>query len=417
MFQTFRAPPDDSIADEVWVFPTMRRGGRFVYAFDVSNPALPPLLQWRKGCVDDATCSPGFEGIGQTWSTPSVARINGFSPTNPVIIMGGGYDSCEDTNDPSPVNTCTPASTKGNKVYVINARTGDLIRAFDTDRSVPADVTLIDRNFDGSVDHAYVVDTGGNLYRIDFATTDTSPALLAPAAWSITKIAYTAGGFRKFLFAPAALPAGNRVYLAFGSGDRERPLISNYPYVTNPPTGVQNRFYTFQDTFNTSGVDLDLDVRVKDFTSNVAGTTTLGPNDLGWRMDLNAGRGEQTVTSAVIFGGLIFFSTNRPVATPPGACAANLGEARGYAVNLLTACGAVGTEALCGGTRSGIFTGGGLPPSPVTGTVMIGGKPVTVMIGGIQRGGGASSPIGSQKVKPTISQTRSRLYWYTQGDK
>ncbi len=400
-------------SSQVWVFPTMRRGGRFVYAFDVTTPATP-ILRWRKGCVDDATCSPGFEGIGQTWSTPSVATINVNGTPTPVVIMGGGYDSCEDTGDPSAVNTCTPATTKGNKVYVINALTGALIRAFNTDRSVPADVTLIDRNFDGSVDHVYVVDTGGNLYRIDFV--DSKLVSLASAAWSITKIAYTAGGFRKFLFAPAALPAGDRVYLAFGSGDRERPLISNYPYVTNPPTGVQNRLYMFQDTFNASGVDLD-GGSVRDFTGNVAGTTSLGPNDLGWRMDLNAGRGEQTVTSAVIFGGLVFFSTNRPVSAPPGACASNLGEARGYAVNLLTACGAVGTEALCGGVRSGIFTGGGLPPSPVTGTVMIGNKPVTVMIGGISREGGASSPIGAQKVKPTISPTRSRLYWYTQGDK
>jgi hypothetical protein len=53
----------------------------------------------------------------------------------------------------------------------------------------------------------------------------------------------------------------------------------------------------------------------------------------------------------------------------------------------------------------------------VTGTVPVDGKPVTVMIGGINREGGASSPIGAQKVKPTIAQIRSRIYWYRQGDK
>jgi type IV pilus assembly protein PilY1 len=137
----------------------------------------------------------------------------------------------------------------------------------------------------------------------------------------------------------------------------------------------------------------------------------------GWYFNLNNGTGEQGVTSSLIFGGLVFFSSNRPVATPPGACANDLGEARGYAVNLLTASGAVGTEALCGGTRSGIFIGGGLPPSPVTGVVPVDGVPVTVMIGGIQRTGGSSSAIGSQRVKPTISQKRSRIYWYRDGDK
>jgi type IV pilus assembly protein PilY1 len=64
-----------------------------------------------------------------------------------------------------------------------------------------------------------------------------------------------------------------------------------------------------------------------------------------------------------------------------------------------------------------VFRGGGLPPSPVTGTVPINGKPVTVMIGGIQRGGGASAPIGAQRVTPTITQRRSRVYWYTDTDK
>ncbi|MCD6041747.1 MAG: hypothetical protein K0R40_1350, partial [Burkholderiales bacterium] len=95
----------------------------------------------------------------------------------------------------------------------------------------------------------------------------------------------------------------------------------------------------------------------------------------------------------------------------------NLGEARGYAVNLLSGSGAADTLGICGGTRSGVFVGGGLPPSPVTGVVPVGGKLVTVMIGGVQRGGGVSAPIGAQRVTPTITQRRSRIYWYTDGDK
>ena len=38
---------------KVWIFPTMRRGGRMIYAFDVTNswdPAIPPVLKWRIGC-------------------------------------------------------------------------------------------------------------------------------------------------------------------------------------------------------------------------------------------------------------------------------------------------------------------------------------------------------------------------------
>jgi hypothetical protein len=35
----------------------------------------------------------------------------------------------------------------------------------------------------------------------------------------------------------------------------------------------------------------------------------------------------------------------------------------------------------------------------------------------VQRSGGASSPIGAQQVKPSVSGKRTRMYWYTQGNK
>jgi hypothetical protein len=77
---------------------------------------------------------------------------------------------------------------------------------------------------------------------------------------------------------------------------------------------------------------------------------------------------------------------------------------------------AVDAEALCGANRSGEFLGGGLPPSLVVGRVPVDGGQVMVMIGGIQRSGGARSPIGAQRVRPVITQKRLRTYWYTHGD-
>ncbi len=401
---------------KVWIYPTMRRGGRVLYAFDVTNPNAP-TLKWRQGCPNagnDTDCTTGFSDIGQTWSFPNIAFVKSFnSGNNPVVVVGGGYDACDDNDISTPA--CSVAGIKGKKVYIINADTGALIKSFDTDRSVASDVTLVDRDFDGFVDHGYVADTGGNIYRIDFVNPTTMAPLGSSADWTITKIARTnvipAG--RKFLFSPAVLPAKDRVYLTIGAGDRERPLQSNYPYVED----VKNRFYMYIDNFASAGV-VDLDGGLlTDYTSGSACDATLAGSAKGWRIDLNSGQGEQTVTSSVIFGGLVFFSTNRPIPPVPGTCGGSLGEARGYAVNLLNASGAVGTSGLCGAARSGIFTGGGLPPSPVTGVVPIGGNPVSIMIGGIDRSGGTSSPIGSQKVKPTITQKRSRVYWYSHGDK
>ena len=401
---------------KIWVYSTMRRGGRVVYAFDVTNPTAP-LLKWRVGCpnlADNTDCTTGFEQIGQTWSFPNVALVRGSSTTTPVVIVGGGYDACEDGDTKTP--SC--GSTKGNAVYIINGDTGALIKSFSTDRAVAGDVTLIDRDFDGFADHAYALDTGGALYRIDFIDPSTLAAR-ASTAWTMTKIAYTTGAGRKFLFGPAALPSSGQVYLSMTSGDRERPLITNYPYGATAATAVTNRAYMYIDRFATSGLPVNLDgSTMNDFTSGASCGTILDVTSPdGWFFNL-AGRGEQGVNQSAIFGGLIFFSTNRPDnSTSSTSCRANLGIAAGYAVNLLNSSGAVGTGALCGGTsRFGVFTGGGLPPSPVTGTVPVAGRDVTVMIGGIQRTGAASSPIGSQKVKPSIAQKRARVYWYKQVD-
>jgi Tfp pilus tip-associated adhesin PilY1 len=313
---------------------------------------------------------------------------------------------------------------------VIDGDNGALIRSFVTDGSVPADVSVVDRNFDGMVDHAYVGDTTGGIYRIDFVDPADANVARASSAWTITKIGQTdTTGGRKFLFSPATLPTLGKVYLALASGDRERPLITNYPYPVTSSVGVMNRAYMLVDTFATTGLPVSLDdpAVMADLSS---GSTCSTPSaeaqgKKGWFINLNAASttgpttnvGEQGVTSTLIFAGLVFFSTNRPVPTPVGACAQNLGEARGYALNLLNASGAADTQSICGGTRSAIFVGGGLPPSPVTGTVPVGGQATTICVGCVQRGGGASTSIGAQKMTPTITQRRNRIYWYSEGDK
>ncbi len=400
---------------KVWIFPTMRRGGRMIYAFNVT--AAVPVLMWSKGCpniTDDLGCAAGWDGLGQTFSAPNPAFIKGFNAgADPVIVMGGGYDNCDDVD--AAVSTCG-AGAKGKKVYIINAANGAILQQFDTLRSVVADVTLVDRDLDGKVDYAYAADMGGSIYRIDFIDPVTK-ASRAAGSWTITKVAGTAAGNRKFMFGPAALMIGENVHLALGSGDRERPLITNYPYVTP----VQNRFYMFIDKFAPGSVDLDGPV-LQDFSTPTTCATLPDGTKAGWRMNLTAGTGEQTVTSAVIFGGTVFFSTNRPVASAPGTCAVNLGQANGYAVNLLSAAGVVGSGALCGGDRSGVFTGGGLPPSPVVGTVPValpggGTKTISVLIGGVNLEGTQCSGICAQEPIIPIRQIRSRLYWYPMGER
>jgi type IV pilus assembly protein PilY1 len=396
----------------VWIYPTMRRGGRMIYAFNVTNSGTP-VFKWKAGCpniTNDDGCTEGIEGIGQTWSTPNAAFIKGY-PDGPVLVVGGGYDNCEDEDNSSP--SCSDA--KGKAVYVIDANTGKVIKSFSTEASVPADVALIDVDNDAKVDFAYATDTRGNIYRINFIDPSTKNAL-SSGDWKMYKIAKTDGDGRKFLYPPALLQApNNKVYLAISSGDREHPLQTQYPY-----TKVSNRFYVFLDD-TTKEDTFDLDDTGTDRMFNYTATTSCASTGVlpattmkGWFMDLSAG--EQGVGSAVIAGGLVTFSTNRPVPASADSCAPALGEARGYWVNLFNGSGAIGVSGSCDGSRSSIFVGGGLPPSPVMGTVPIDGKPTTVIIGAPQKTGGASSQYSPQQVKPLIKSKRKMKYWKSSGD-
>lgn len=397
-----------------WIYATQRRGGRMIYALDVSNPDAP-VFKWRSGCPNlgnDTGCTSGTSRIGQTWSTPNVAFIRGYSTTTPVVLVGGGYDRCEDAETASP--SC--ASPKGNVVYVLDGATGDVVASFATERSVTADVALVDVNYDGYVDYAYAADLGGNLYRIDFVAS-AAAAPLASDQWTMRYVAYTTGSGRKFHYAPSLLPSGGKVYVALGSGDREKPLQSSYPF----QTPVTNRFYVYLD-------DLALSPATKGFAVNLDSASVMAnfsaatscavagvlPNSSarGWYMDLAAGTGEQTVTSAVIVGGLVAFSTNRPIPPTEGTCSSSLGEARGYWLNLLNASGAIGVSGFCGGARSSAFVGGGMPPSPVVSTMLVNDKQVTVVIGAAERAGAASGTIQAQRIPAPVSLKRHPIYWH-----
>ena len=404
---------------KVYIYPTMRRGGRMIYAFNVTTPGTPSLL-WKAGCpnlTDDTDCTAGMSDIGQTWSTPNVARINVDGTVKPVLVVGGGYDNCEDG---SANGNC--GASKGSIIYILDAESGAVIRSFTTIGRVPSDVGLVDVDYDGLPDYAYVGDTRGNVYRISFGRSKTAP--LPSASWTSTRVAYTMSGNRKFQYPPALLPAFDNasgtfyVYLALGTGDREQPLETQYPYTTP----VVNRFYVYMDDVaGTSASNLDDTTAFNDFTSATScGTSVVipGSGKSGWFMDLNQyGLGEQTVSGAVIVGGLVAFSTNRPVPRAANVCAP-LGEARGYWVNLFNASGAIGSQDIaCGGSeRSGTFAGGGLPPTPVVANIQVGDRVETIVIGAANKKGGASSPLQGQQGFSLKPQKRTRVYHRQEGN-
>jgi type IV pilus assembly protein PilY1 len=413
---------------KAYIFASMRRGGRGVYAFDVTSPATPSLL-WSKGCASETeACSGDFGLIGQTWSTPLAAYVKGYEGgKEPIVIMGGGYDGgytatdtplCEDVDSPSR----TGCRGWGSAVYVLDAKTGALLRRFEgISGSVPGDVSLVDMNYDGFVDMAYAVDTDGNLYRMTFTDPKDDWEPLSKDSWSIRKIAKITSSSvgRKFMYGPAVMAYRGKVFLAMGTGNRERPLPTDYPF----KTGIQDRFYVFRDDpDDDKEYALDSSTDTKDLSGEnsceAQSLTYNSANPKGWFIKL-PNKGEQTVSSALIVGGMVTFNTSQAQSSESvRACGQPEGTARGYWLNLLNASGGIGTDGICGGRRSTEFVGTAMPPSPVMATVMVNGRLETVIISSVPLDGSASrGALDVVRFQPKVEQTRSRIYWSSDVDR
>jgi len=409
-----------------YVFASMRRGGKAAYAFDVTNslttPAAP-TLKWKVGCAADGTgCSTGMTGIGQTWSSLKSFTTAGFgSGLAPLLIMGGGYDTCEDydTLAAGGMNNNCGVTSKGHYVYVLNADTGAVVATFDTlgTRGVVADVTMV-RDSAGQAIYGYTADLGGNVYRVNFNG--------APGAWTMTKIAALGcdgdGGCgagvanRKFMFGPSVIatdgvPTVNSDFIIMlGSGDREKPLA--YYAAT---AAVANRFFSFKDKPATAaatwpgtadcGTAIICTNSLFAITGNTTPTTTQLAAKKGWSLGLAAT--EQVVTSAITIFGVVTFSTHQPAVASPGACHSNLGTTLVYNISYIDASSANGTS-----NRYEHLSGDGLPPSPVAGDVTLdNGTTVPFCIGCSPRSPLEGAP---PRTLSSVIQPKGRLYWYIQ---
>ena len=405
-------------ASKVFVYATMRRGGRSIYAFDASAPTSPSL-KWKAGCpnmANDTGCTTNgasLSGIGQTWSSVKTFTTTGYgSGASPLVIFGGGYDTCEDYDAGSSGganNNCT-SSSKGHYVYVLDADTGTVVKTFDTGgtRGMIADVTLV-RNSSDQVIYGYTADLGGNVYRITFGTN-------AAANWTMTKIASlgcsttaTCTANRKFVFAPSVVSVDGNYAIMLGSGDREKPLT----YFA-AATAVSNYFFMFTDKPSVAAAtwpgstDCSSNIICMNSLLGITSTSTPDATALaakkGWYLGLSST--EQVVTSAITLFGTVSFSTHQPAVPTANVCNANLGTTLSYNVNYTNAAPPTGTD------RYADLAGDGLPPSPVGGKVQLDdGALVPFCIGC-----GKDSPLA-----PTLpsegggsASHKSRLYWYIQ---
>ncbi len=244
--------------DSVWVFTGMRRGGRNIYAMDVtpdtSNPpAHKPRLVWTI-FGGQSTTQGDFSKLGQTWSTPVVTKVLYNGATKTVLMFAGGFDAT--TQDVTA--DYQKSATMGNTIYMVDPLDGGklLWSAGNTNNSsaslkltgmnysFPSDLTVIDGDGDGLTDRLYVGDTGGQLWRIDLR--DVGKGHSVGGRLAILGDSTTSAGKRRFFYAPDVARLTDVKYSPYakdfdlvliGSGHRPNPLDKT----------INDRLYAFRD--------------------------------------------------------------------------------------------------------------------------------------------------------------------------
>ncbi len=411
----------DGTLNTAYLYLTMRRGGRFMYGLNVTNP-VDPKVMWTRNAGDT-----GFEELGQTWSRPRVAVIQGGGTGiagSAVLVFGAGYDSSQDSEPPG-------TDSMGRGIYVVNPATGALIWSATASCTtsatcrqvpgmkfaIPSDITFVDRDGDRRTDTLYFGDMGGNIWRADVsgATTDE---------WTVKKLAAlgcdAAGDEppcadgkapRKFFFPPSVISVGmpgTGAYdlVSIPSGDREHPLKST---ATGSSHFAKDKFFMILDETAAGGTATEnvelphlFNATSTEFTEEDG--TPKDPTKKGFF--INFANGEKGVNAPNAVNGYVFFATNRPVDTTK-QCASNLGEAKNYAVSPFS-----------GKHSSAVLDGGGLPPTSVSGVVRVtdpDGNTTSqekFCIGcAVKCTGNKCSPLQNSPPGVTIKKQLKRTYW------
>jgi type IV pilus assembly protein PilY1 len=338
--------------DRVLLFFGQGRGGGTYYALDVTDEDTPKFV-WSLGSSD-------LEGIGQAWSTPTVARvsIDGVTQNSQklVLIMGGGYHSDEETENYNSSNAT------GNRLFMVDALKGTVLwsagpsssssnlKLEDMTHAIPSKVTVMDLDSDGFADRMYVGDMAAQLWRFDITNSTTANPVKADdlvAGGVIASLGAkqeetpTKANARRFFNQPdvaAVLGSGMAAYLniSIGSGHRGLPLSEN----------TEDRLYAIRDYkpfVKMTAQDyadvitkktLITDLALQDITTDTAPEIESGA--LGWKLRLGAG--EKVLGDATTFDRKIFFVTYDPAAPVQNACVANsngTGTNRAYVVNMV----------------------------------------------------------------------------------
>lgn len=243
-------------ATKVLAYGGLRMGGSSYYGLDLTNSSSPKF-KFRIGANQT-----DYSAMGQSWSKPILANIRIDGKVRRVLAVSGGYDTCYEeprfqlaTNyalDPNKSatfksNCSNKAKAKGNAVYLVDAETGERVfwvsnvgADINNDKmvhSIVSDISTVDTDADGLIDHLYFGDLGGQVFRVDLNNLNKSTysqsfgvraVRIADLATDIAGLKIPLGDNPRFYEAPTLTMhrEQGKKFLLIGmvSGDRSSPL-------------------------------------------------------------------------------------------------------------------------------------------------------------------------------------------------
>jgi type IV pilus assembly protein PilY1 len=330
----------------------LNHGGQGIYALDITDPSsfssettAAAKVLWEFTDANDAD-------LGYTYSQPTVAKMNSTT-SQWAAIFGNGYNNT--------VSDSYASSTGDAVLYIVDIKTGTLLKKFDTGVGTTQDplgqgrpnglatVGVADINGDYTVDYIYAGDLFGNLWKFDVSDPD-------PTNWTITQYQgknaplFTAtdasGNAQPITTAPviSANAYASGIIVNFGTGAFlqssdltdtseqtfygvwDRNNSTNAPTITRANLLAQTILATNTTQFATTNARVTSSTTLNWYQgSGLPPTPTGSVTDsyLGWYLDLQDSTsatpalGERVINTPIVFSNHLIFISSIPTTADP----------------------------------------------------------------------------------------------------
>lgn len=295
----------------------LNKGGRGYYALDVTSPDaaaeanVAAKVLWE--FPNSATSSTHKNNVGYSFGKPIIVKT---AAEEWVVLVTSGYNN----------GTETGGDGKG-YLYVLNARTGEVIRALTTDVGTAADPSGLAQiaayvengDVDNTVNFVYGGDLKGNVWRFDLSGMNST-------SWNVKKIATlvdASGNFQPITTTP------DLAKISYGGGFKRLIYVGTGKYLgdTDVPgtlgadahaTQTQTMYVLVDDLTSAPTID-PLRNNLVQQSVTVAGVFTTAAVDYstkkGWFIDLPRS-GERANTDPAVALTTLVFNTNIPSSDP-----------------------------------------------------------------------------------------------------